>query len=70
VLGSHSISRHNNIETLPVSHPLLAPNICNLVVRISLELPQNSSFPPSKPIPIPKKKFERRKIHEGALGAW
>ena len=37
VLGSHSTSRNNNSETLPISHPLLAPSICSLVVRIASE---------------------------------
>jgi hypothetical protein len=62
VLGSHSTYIHKNKETLPVSHPLLAPSICSPFVRIASEFPNFPFFLHHKPIILPKKKVEKR-IH-------
>jgi hypothetical protein len=59
VLGYHFTSRHKKSETLPVSHPLLAPSNCNPFCENCLKIPQFSLLPPSEPISLPKMKVER-----------
>ena len=55
VLGSHSTSRHKNNETLPDSHPLLAPSNCSPFVIIASEFPNSPFFLHQKPIHFPRR---------------